>query len=144
MANKTAENLKQVLADSYALYVKTQNFHWNVTGPSFRSLHLLFEEQYTDLAAAIDEIAERIRTLGEKAPGSFKSYTSRTKISDGDENTEASEMVKQLAEDQKKIVESLKVAFDSASEAGDEATVDLMVGRITVHEKNGWMLNSSI
>jgi len=142
--SKTADNLKQVLADSYALYIKTQNYHWNVTGPNFRSLHLLFEEQYTDLAAAIDEIAERIRTLGFKAPGSFKKYGSITKIADGDENISATDMVKQLAEDQKTIITSLKAVFESASEDSDEATVDLMVQRIQIHEKNGWMLSSTL
>lgn len=140
----TTDNLKQVLADSYALYIKTQNFHWNVTGPNFQSLHLLFEGQYNDLFAAVDEIAERIRTLGDKAPGSFKAYSAITNIEDGDENASAEEMVKQLAEDQNKIVKSLNTALDSAQKDDDEATIGLLVDRITVHEKNGWMLRSSV
>jgi len=138
------ENLKQVLADSYALYIKTQNYHWNITGPNFRSLHLLFEEQYTDLAAAIDEIAERIRTLGDKAPGSFSKYASITNIKDGDENASANNMVKQLSEDQSKIISSLSAALEAAQEKNDEATIGLVVDRISIHEKNAWMLNSSI
>lgn len=137
-------DLKQVLADSYCLYIKTQNFHWNVTGANFQSLHALFEEQYNDLFNANDEIAERIRVLGEKAPGSFRAYAEITIIEDGDENSSAEDMVKTLAADQLKIVKSLNAALKSAQAQDDEATIGLLVDRITVHEKNGWMLRSSI
>ena len=99
-------NLKEVLADSYILYLKTQNYHWNVTGHHFKSLHLMFEEQYKDLFLAVDLIAERIRALGEKAPGTFKSYSKVTNIKEGDENLDADSMVKDLANDQKIIVNS--------------------------------------
>lgn len=140
----TANSLKQVLADSYALYLKTQNYHWNVTGPNFQSLHALFEEQYTDLATAIDDIAERIRTLGEKAPGAFSEYAKLTAITEGDVNADASTMVKHLIESNNQMVESLKQARDSARESDDDATEGLMIDRITVHEKALWMLQSSL
>lgn len=139
------ENLNKVLADSYALYLKTQNYHWNVKGPSFHSLHLLFEGQYQDLAIAIDEIAELIRTLGEKAPGTWKEYEALTIIKDGDSSLDATQMVKDLARDQDEIVNnSIQKAFDAASELGDDVVVDAMVGRMTIHRKNKWMLSSSI
>lgn len=145
MSQKVVENLKNVLADSYALYLKTQNYHWNVKGPHFNSLHLLFEGQYQDLAASIDEIAELIRALGEIAPGTWKEYEALTVIKDGDATLSADEMVKDLAEDQEKIVKnSLQKTLDAAEEAGDDVVVDAMVGRMTVHRKNKWMLNSSI
>lgn len=144
MAHAVAEALKSVLADSYALYLKTQNYHWNVTGPNFQSLHLLFEGQYTDLAAAIDAIAERIRALGQKAPGSMKAYDNSRTIADGDENAPAGQMVKELAEDQGIITKTLTTALKAAQEAGDEVTIGLLVERLTVHEKNGWMLRSSL
>lgn len=139
------ENLKKVLADSYALYLKTQNYHWNVKGPHFHSLHVLFEEQYKDLAIAIDEIAELIRALGEKAPGTWKEYEELTIIKDGNSNLDANEMVLDLAKDQGEIVKnSIQKAFDAATESEDDVVVDAMVGRMTVHRKNQWMLNSSI
>lgn len=139
-----AGQLKKVLADSYALYLKTQNYHWNVTGPQFSSLHLMFEAQYTDLAVAIDEIAERIRSLGEKAPGTWKAYEAISSIKDGDEHAKAETMVRQLAGDQHSIIATLKATLDAADDADDQVTEDLMIGRIAVHEKNAWMLKSSI
>ena len=142
--NPVADTLKQALADSYALYLKTQNYHWNVTGPQFKSLHEMFEEQYTDLAAAIDEIAERIRTLGETAPGTWKAYQALTSIEDGDETVDAQTMVKQLVADQATLGKTFKAVVDASEKAGDEVSVDLAIGRITVHEKNAWMLRSSI
>ena len=138
------QNLKSLLADSYSLYIKTQNYHWNVTGPHFKALHVLFEEQYTDLAVAIDTIAERIRSLGEKAPGTFRAYQEMSEIKDGDENARASVMVKDLAEDQQKILETLKIVLQSAQEVGDEVTIGLVVDRMTFHEKSHWMLISSL
>ncbi len=137
------ESLHRVLADSYALYLKTQNYHWNVTGPNFKSLHELFELQYTNLAAAIDEIAERIRTLGDKAPGTFDAFAKLTVIKDGDANASASQMVSDLEADQHKIITSLKQVLDDAQENGDEGTIALIGERISVHEKNAWMLASS-
>ena len=138
------KNLKILLADTYALYLKTQNYHWNVTGPNFQALHSLFEEQYQDLAEAIDTIAERIRALGEKAPGTWKIYEKLTSIKDGDENISADKMVTELADDQELLVNSLKKALDPAQEEGDEVTIGLIVDRMGVHEKAVWMLKSSI
>lgn len=134
--------MKIVLADSYALYLKTHNYHWNVEGERFYSLHNFFEEQYTELATAVDEIAETIRQLGRKAPGSFKAYQGLTNIKDGDENTSANDMVKELANDQGVIMKSISAALELAQEVGDEATTDLMVGRLAVHRKTQWMLES--
>ena len=143
--NKTiASHLAIVLADSYVLYTKTQNFHWNVTGISFHSLHNMFEEQYTDLAAAIDEIAERIRTSGEKAPGTLAKYLATSDIKEGDENSTADEMVKTLAEDNLQMAEKLTAIMHACNDLGDEVTGDLVLSRIEKHEKNAWMLNSSL
>lgn len=140
-----AEALKHVLADSYTLYLKTQNFHWNVTGPNFRGLHLLFEEQYKDLQNAVDDIAERIRTAGDYAPGSFKSFSKLATIKEaGDEPAKSSALVEELAKDQDTIVATLTKALHTAQKAGDEATADLLINRIGVHEKNHWMLKSSL
>lgn len=138
-----AQNLKQVLADSYALYLKTQNYHWNVTGPNFAALHALFEAQYTDLAAAVDLIAERIRALGEKAPASFSYYAEQTVISEGNEKETAPGMISDLVNSNQCLLGSLKKARAAATEFGDVATEGLMVERITVHEKNVWMLTVS-
>lgn len=141
---KVIENLKIVLADSYSLFLKTQNYHWNVTGPNFQALHSMFEGQYNDLFAAIDVIAERIRALGEKAPGSYASFEKVTNIKDGDVNHNATTMVKELAHDQDTIVKSLNETLKNAQAVGDEATADIMISRIEVHQKNAWMLNSSL
>ena len=142
--NLVADSLKRVLADSYALYLKTQNYHWNVTGPSFKPLHLLFEEQYNDLALAVDDVAERIRALGEKAPGTWKAYEAITSIKDGNEDADATTMVKELAQDQQAILQTLKQALDTAQTADDEVSIGLLVDRMSVHEKAAWMLKSSI
>lgn len=145
MSNKpVSEALKTVLADSYTLYLKTQFFHWNVTGPHFKSLHLLFEEQYTDLQAAVDEIAERIRALGDVAPGSYKAFAKLTGIKEADDVPEAFAMVKTLAEDCDIILGSLQKALEAAQKAGDEVTVGMVTERMTIHEKNRWMLKSSL
>jgi starvation-inducible DNA-binding protein len=144
MSNKALiQQLSVALADTYTLYLKTQNFHWNVEGPHFHSLHEMFEEQYTNLASAVDEIAERIRALGSKAPGSYKAFQEHTSIADGDINSNASEMVNSLFEDNKTILKSLNLALKAAQDIGDEASADLMIGRITFHEKTAWMLRSS-
>jgi starvation-inducible DNA-binding protein len=138
------ETLKVALADTYALYLKTQNYHWNVTGPNFKPLHLLFEEQYNDLALAVDTIAERIRALGEKAPGTWKAYETLSTIKDGDENADAVTMVKEIAGDQDVLVSTLKQALEAAQTVGDEVTIGLVVDRMGVHEKAAWMLRSSV
>lgn len=145
MSNKpVVEALKHVLADSYQLYLKTQNYHWNVEGPQFRSLHLLFEEQYTDLAGAVDVIAETIRALGEKAPGSFEIYNKLGNITPANENATAEQMVKELVGDQDAISNSLQTLLGAAEKAEDEVTADLAIQRLTVHRKNKWMLSSSV
>ncbi len=134
--------LKTVLADSYALYLKTHNFHWNVEGKRFYDLHNLFQVQYEELAIAVDDIAETIRQLGEKSPGSFKAFTELTSVKDGDENTSADDMVKELANDQAVIMKSVTAALDHAKEIDDEATIGLLVNRLTVHRKTQWMLEA--
>jgi len=141
---KVADLLKTTLADSYILYLKTQNYHWNVTGPNFKSLHLMFEEQYNDLFTAVDLIAERIRALGQKAPGSFASYVKLAHIKEGDENLDADLMLQELAEDQNIICNSLTKVLHEAQQAGDEVTAGIAADRIEIHQKNAWMLNSSL
>lgn len=145
MTNQNVINaLKSALADSYVLYIKTQNYHWNVTGPNFKSLHLMFEEQYNDLFAAVDIIAERIRALGEKAPGTYAKYIELTSLKEGDENSDANAMVKDLAHDQDSIVKTLTHVLKQAQEIGDEVTAGIVTDRVEVHQKNAWMLKSSI
>lgn len=134
--------MKIVLADSYALYLKFHNYHWNVEGPSFFSLHTFFQLQYEELAIAVDDIAETIRQLGSKAPGSFKMYKELANITDGDENATAEKMVKDLTADMDTIIKTCGVALDAAQEAKDEATTDMMVQRLAVHRKTKWMLKS--
>jgi starvation-inducible DNA-binding protein len=145
MSNKpVVDALKTVLADNYALYLKTQNYHWNVEGPQFNALHLMFEAQYGDLALAIDTAAELIRGLGEKAPGTFDAYAKVTGIKPGNENAAATDMVKELAADQGTIMKTLQNALEVAQKAGDEVAADYMIQRLTVHRKAEWMLKSSI
>jgi len=145
MANKPViEGLKNVLADNYALYLKTQNYHWNVEGPNFKGLHLLFEEQYTDLAGAIDTVAELIRGLGEKAPGTFDTYIKRTSIKSGNEDASAQQMIKDLLESQTLIQKTLQQCLEIAQKAGDEVVAGFMIERLTFHRKASWILKSSL
>jgi len=139
-----AEALGRLLADSYTLYLKTHNYHWNVTGPMFNTLHTLFEQQYTELALAVDEIAERIRALGAPAPGSYKAFGQLTTIEEEAGLPAAVQMIETLAADQQKVVETAQQVFAAAEKAGDEASVDLAVTRISVHEKASWMLRSHL
>jgi starvation-inducible DNA-binding protein len=139
-----AAGLSRLLADSYTLYLKTHNYHWNVTGPQFNTLHQMFEEQYTELAAAVDEIAERIRALGVKAPGSYREYAALTRIDEGDGNEAAEEMIRQLAVGQETVVRTAREAFPAADAANDEPTADLLTQRMQIHEKNAWMLRSML
>lgn len=141
---KVVSALEKLLADTYTLYLKTQNYHWNVTGPSFNSLHTLFQAQYEDMILANDLIAERIRTLGEKAPGSFSSFLKITSIKEENGNPKANEMVKNLAQDQETLVKSAQAVLDAAQENGDDPTVDLAIGRMEIHQKNQWMLNAHL
>lgn len=139
-----AEGLSHLLADSYTLYLKTQNFHWNVTGPHFTSLHLMFEQQYTELANAVDEIAERIRALGFTAPGGFESYMKLATIKDSPETLSAHEMIEQLITDHETIVKNINAIFPQAENASDQPSTDIMTRRLEVHEKATWMLRSLI
>ena len=136
--------LSRLLADSYTLYLKTHNYHWNVTGPQFNTLHQMFEEQYTELAAAVDEIAERIRALGVRAPGSYKEFAAMTNIEEGVGEESAEEMIRQLAVGQDTVVRTARDAFPTADAANDEPTADLLTQRMQIHEKNAWMLRSML
>lgn len=137
-----ADALAKLLADSYTLYLKTQNFHWNVTGAQFTNLHELFEKQYQDLANAVDAIAERIRALGLPAPGSYKEFSSLTSIKEASGSYTADKMIEALVADNESIVRNARELFPSVDEAKDESTADLLTERMEVHEKNAWMLRS--
>jgi starvation-inducible DNA-binding protein len=137
-----AEGLKRLLADSYTLYLQTHNFHWNVTGPQFRELHLMFEEHYTELATAVDEIAERIRTLGIAAPGTYKAFAELSSIRETDGVPAAGEMVRILTRGHEQVVKTCREALGPAQEAGDESTLALVSDRMRVHEKTAWMLRA--
>lgn len=142
--NDVVKGLQEVLADSAVLYVKTQNYHWNVEGASFYSLHAFFEDMYRDLFKAIDEIAERIRALGGNAPGSMASFLKHTCLLESEGGETAEKMISALLHDQKEVTERLKNLQRVASEKGDEATADLAIRRIAQHEKNHWMLKSHL
>jgi len=136
--------LARLLADSYTLYLKTHNYHWNVTGPQFNTLHQMFETQYSELAIAVDDIAERIRALGEPAPGSYKAYAKLTSIEEEEGLPSAEDMVRQLVKGQEAVVRTARKAFKAAEAANDEPTADLLTQRMQVHEKNAWMLRSMV
>ena len=139
---KIASGLSRLLADTYTLYLKTHNFHWNVTGPMFSTLHLMFETQYNELALAVDLIAERIRALGIQAPGSYREFGKLTAIQESDGTPSANEMIRQLVAGQEAVVRTARSVFPDAEAAHDEATADLLTQRMQVHEKNAWMLRS--
>lgn len=139
-----ATGLKTLLADSYTLYLMTHNFHWNVTGPKFRELHLLFEEHYTELATAVDEIAERIRTLGVYAPGTYREFAQLSQIDEVDNVPEADEMVRLLTKAHEQVVKTCRDVLSSAQDADDESTAALVSDRMRIHEKTAWMLRSSL
>ncbi|MBI4357176.1 MAG: DNA starvation/stationary phase protection protein [Gammaproteobacteria bacterium] len=139
---KIAEGLSHLLADSYTLYLKTHNFHWNVTGPMFQTLHLMFETQYTELAMAVDLIAERIRALGHYAPGSYREYAKLTSIKEAEGMPHAKEMICDLVDDHEAVIHTARSVFPVVEKAGDEASLNLLVERITLHEKTVWMLRS--
>lgn len=136
--------LNKLLADTYTLYLKTHNFHWNVTGPHFSPLHLMFEGQYTELALAVDTIAERIRTLGFPAPGSYAAFAKLTTIREETGVPAANDMVAALAADQETIVRSIQTLWPAVDDAGDQGTLDLLTQRLSIHEKTAWMLKSSL
>ncbi len=139
-----ADSLSKLLASTYSLYLKTQNYHWNVRGPMFVTLHQLFEEQYTELAASVDTIAERIRALGFVAPGSLASYLELSDVKDEQDCPTANQMLEQLAKDHAMVIMNAKLVRSLADDLDDEVTADLMTQRIAIHEKNVWMFNSLI
>ena len=139
-----AAALSRALADTYTLYLQTHNFHWNVTGPQFYALHKMFEEQYQEMAAAVDEIAERIRAIGRPAPGTYAEFGRLSAIREVNGVPEWPVMVRTLVEGNETLVRTLEAARQAAAAAGDEGTVDLMVQRTQTHEKNAWMLRATI
>jgi starvation-inducible DNA-binding protein len=139
---KVAEALSRLLADTYGLYLKTHNFHWNVEGPMFNTLHLMFMEQYTELWNALDVIAERIRSLGYPAPGSYKAFAKLSSIEDEEGVPEALAMVRQLVKGHEAVARTARAAFGPVEKAGDEPTADLLTQRLQIHEKTAWMLRS--
>ncbi|MBN8443567.1 MAG: DNA starvation/stationary phase protection protein [Thauera sp.] len=139
---KIADGLSRLLADSYTLYLTTHNFHWNVTGPMFNTLHLMFEGQYNELALAVDLIAERIRALGFPAPGTYKEFQKLTSMSEPDGVPNAQEMIRQLVLGQEAVVKTARSVVPLADKVGDEPTLDLLTQRMQIHEKNAWMLRS--
>ncbi len=139
-----AGGLARLLADEYTLYLKTHNFHWNVTGPLFNTLHTMFEEHYLEAATAVDEIAERIRALGERAPGSYREFSELSSIAEAQGTPTAEDMIRELVRGHEACVKTARAAFPAAEEAGDEPTADLLTARMQVHEKTAWMLRSML
>ena len=137
------KSLEIVLADTYALYLKTQNYHWNVEGCCFKELHEMFEGQYNDLFKAIDECAELVRGLGHKVVGTFQEFSKKTSIKPGNEKASSADMLKDLFNDQSVIEKSLKAALKEAQKVEDEVVAGFLVDRLTVHRKNAWFLKSS-
>ncbi len=142
--NAVVEPLSILLAGSYTLYLKTHNYHWNVTGPMFTTLHTLFMTQYTELALAVDEIAERIRTLGAPAPGSYTAFTKLSTVKEETGHPDAKAMIKHLVADQAAILEAAKAVIKAAEKAGDQVSADLATRRMDIHSKNAWMLRSHL
>ncbi len=139
-----ADGLSRLLADTYTLYLKTHNYHWNVTGPMFNTLHLMFETQYAELALAVDLIAERIRALGVPAPGSYAQYARLSVIEESETVPPALEMIADLVKGQEAVVRTARGIFPVAAAAGDEPTADLLTQRMQIHEKTAWMLRAML
>jgi len=139
---KIAGGLSRVLADSYTLYLKTHNFHWNVTGPMFQTLHLMFETQYTELTLAVDAIAERIRALGCPAPGTYKKFSELSSIEQEDGVPAAQDMIRLLVKGHETVARTARTVFNAAEGAHDQPTCDLLTQRMQIHEKTAWMLRS--
>jgi len=137
-----AEGLSRLLADTYTLYLKTHNYHWNVKGPMFQTLHLMFETQYNELALAVDLIAERIRALGYPAPGSYAEYAKLSSIKEAKGVPAATKMIAELVAGQEAVVRTARSIFPAADKAGDEPTADLLTQRMQIHEKTAWMLRA--
>jgi starvation-inducible DNA-binding protein len=139
-----AAGLSRLLADTYTLYLKTHNYHWNVEGPLFNTLHLMFEDHYTEMATAVDELAERIRALGVKAPGSYTAYAELADVKEAVGGETAEEMIRELVLGQETVARTARAAFKAAQSASDEPTADLLTQRMQIHEKNAWMLRSML
>jgi starvation-inducible DNA-binding protein len=139
---KIANGLAKVLADTYSLYLKTHNFHWNVEGPMFNTLHLMFMEQYTELWNALDAVAERIRSLGYPAPGTYSEFARLTSIEETEGVPDAMEMVRLLVAGHEAVARTARSTFPAAEKGSDESTADLLTQRLQVHEKTAWMLRS--
>lgn len=139
-----AKTVTEVLADTYALYFKTHAYHWNVTGPRFHDLHTLFETQYTEMWAATDDIAERVRALGVKAPNSYSAMGEHAKVSSDAASSDANDMIADLLSGHEQVAETIRAALEKAGEHGDEATADVLTPRLTAHEKMAWMLRSTL
>jgi starvation-inducible DNA-binding protein len=137
-----SQGLSRLLADTFTLYLKTHNFHWNVTGPMFQTLHVMFEEQYNELWTATDLVAERIRSLGFPAPGTFGEFTSLSTVKETDGAPEATEMIRLLVEGHETAARTAREVFTTADEANDQPTADLLTERMQQHEKTAWMLRS--
>ena len=140
----TVESLSTLLASTYTLYLKSHNYHWNVTGPMFTTLHTLFETQYTEMAAAVDEIAERIRSLGAFAPASYSAFTELSVVKEETGRPDAKEMIRKLVKDQEAVGKVAHQVIVAAEKSVDQATADLATRRLDVHEKNAWMLRSHL
>ncbi|MBL8672053.1 MAG: DNA starvation/stationary phase protection protein [Alphaproteobacteria bacterium] len=139
---RIADSLSRMLADSYVLYLKTHNFHWNVTGPMFQTLHIMFMDQYTEQWNALDPIAERIRALGHPAPGSYKKFVTLSSIKEEEGVPSAHDMIRQLVAGQETVARTAREAFKVAEAADDQPTADLLTQRMEIHEKNAWMLRA--
>jgi starvation-inducible DNA-binding protein len=136
------DGVSRVLGNTYTLYLKTHNFHWNVTGPMFQMLHLMFEQQYTELATAVDLVAERIRALNAPAPGSYSAFSKLTSIPEETGVPKAEDMIRQLVDGHETVIRVARNVFPVAEKAGDQVTLDLLTQRMQVHEKTAWMLRS--
>ncbi len=134
--------LSRLLADTYTLYLKTHNFHWNVTGPMFQTLHLMFEQQYNELWLAVDLVAERIRALGFPAPATYREFARLTSIREDESVPRADEMIRLLVQGQEAVVRTARAAFAPAERVSDQPTMDLLTQRMQIHEKTAWMLRS--
>lgn len=140
--SEIANGLSRLLADTYTLYLKTHAYHWNVVGPMFNTLHLMFEQQYTELALAVDQIAERIRALGAPAPGTYREFGSLSAISEDSDAPDANEMIRRLVTAQETVVRTARSVIQVAEAASDQPTADLLTQRMLVCEKTAWMLRS--
>jgi starvation-inducible DNA-binding protein len=139
---EVAAGLSRVLADSYTLYLKTHSYHWNVVGPMFHSLHTMFETQYTELALAVDEIAERIRAMGEPAPGTYREFSALASVQEDTDRPDAQEMIRRLVDAHQTTARTIREILPLAEAAPDQVSTDLLVRRLDVHEKTAWMLRS--